>query len=263
MRVLSNISSRAEFDGSADRCVSRRIESCGRIDALAGWANSRLDRIISWTGGEGGIVPRITLTLLAAIVATVGLAGGTHAQDSTSTGAAECTVEPYDLTTVLTPTVGSPDAAASPAPAPMERPTGEPADEAIVAAVTETIEMFVGCFNQGYRVRPIFLFTPEYLNIFVVEGLGALMAEQIQQLNDLAATEEPSGPLPPDEQTVIVSIEDVEVLDDGRVVATVIGDSLAEEEGPSPVYFIFKEVDGRYLIDGVIDPETDEASPEP
>ena len=201
---------------------------------------------------------RPLLALLVVLAAAIALAAGVAAQDGTpSTGAAECTVEPYDLTTVLEPSDGSPAAAASPESAPTERPSGEPADEAVVAAVTETVEQIIGCINQGYQIRVLFLFTPDYIRRFVAEFAGPLTEEEIAQLNELAASEEPQGPLPEDQQTILRSIEDVEVLEDGRVVATVIGDDRAEPGGPNPIYFIFDEVDGRYLIDGVIDPQPD------
>jgi hypothetical protein len=144
---------------------------------------------------------------------------------------------------------------------PTERPTGEPADEDVVAGVTETVEKFIACFNAGYQFRILYLFTPDGLLEFLLASVGALTAEQIAELNELAASEESSGALPEGERTVIEAIEDVEVLEDGRIVATVIGDDLAEPEGPSPIYFIFEEVDGRYLIDSVIDPE-ENATPE-
>ena len=197
------------------------------------------------------------------VVATaLGVASAALAQEATpSAGAAECTVEPYDLTTAIQLGEGTPIAAASPEATPTERPTGQPADEATVAAVTETIEQFVGCFNLGYQLRIIVLFTPAYLQTFLAQD-ESLTAEEISDLNEAAARESPDEPLAADQQTVIHSIGEVEVLDDGRVIATVIGDDRSEEGGPSPIYFIFAEVDGRYLIDGVIDPQPD-ATPAP
>ena len=195
--------------------------------------------------------------VLAGLVAALILTGGALAQDATPpAGAGECTVQPYDLATVLQPGDGTPEAGASPA-ASVERPIGEPASEDVVAGVTETINQFVACINEGFQFRVLFLFTPDYLQQFIVENAGQLTAEAIQQLAEFAMSEESTGALPQDQQTVIASIDDVEVLDDGRVVATVIGDDLSQPEDASPIYFIFEEVDGRYLIDGVIDPEPD------
>ena len=210
--------------------------------------------------GRENEVPQTIRAVLAGLVAALVLTGGALAQDATpSPGGGVCTVEPYDLATVLQPGDGTPVAEASPA-ASVERPTGEPAGEDVVAGVTETINQFVACINEGFQFRVLFLFTPEYLQQFITEQAGQLTAEAIQQLAEFALGEESTGVLPEDERTVIASIEDVEVLDDGRVVATVIGDDLSQPEEASPIYFIFEEVDGRYLIDGVIDPSP-EATP--
>jgi hypothetical protein len=199
---------------------------------------------------------RFAGALLAALALSSGLTLGARAQDPTPwAGATECTVVPYDLTTVLTPSDATPEASSEP-PA-VERPSGEPADGATVRAVTETIELFVGCNNLGYPFRILFLLTPEYLQTFIAEAAGPISAEEIAELNELANSDVAAEPLPPDQQTVIVAIEDVEILEDDRVVATVIGDNLAEPTGPNPVYFVFEAVDGRYLIDDVIDPEVD------
>ena len=212
----------------------------------------------------GGIVARPYFAFLAGLVLLFGLASKIAAQEPTaSAGAGECTVEPYDLTTVLVPTDGTPVAAPTSVANSIEPPSGEPADDEVVEAVTETVELFFGCVNQGYFFRVLYLFTPEYLQRFVDEEIGPLSEEDIQQLAALAAAEQPSDPRPADEQLVIVSIDDVEVLEDGRVVATVIGDDRSQPEGPSPVYFLFEEHDGRYLIDDVIDPQPNGATPEP
>ena len=207
---------------------------------------------------------RLLLALSAGWALAIGLATGTGAQEATpSTGAAECTVQPYDLTTVLTPADGTPTAVATPGDRSTDRPTGEPADEEVVAAVTETIRQFVGCINLGYSFRVLYLFTPEYLQRFVDEEIGPLTAEELEELDMLVAEEDPSEPRPPEERTLIISIDDIEVLEDGRVVATVVGDDRSQPEGPSPVYFVFEEVEGRYLIDDVIDLQPDGATPAP
>jgi hypothetical protein len=202
-------------------------------------------------------VQRTAIALGAVLTVAFGWTPMVGGQEGTpSAGAAACTVEPYDLTEVLEPGPATPAAEATVAPPPVERPTGEPADEAVVAAVTETIEQFVDCYNLGYELRILFLFTPDYLRVFVAENLGPLTEDEIEQLNELAATEKPVGPLAEDEQTVLYGVEEVELLADGRVVATALGDDLATAPaGPSPLYFLFEEVDGRYLIDGVIDPQ--------
>lgn len=203
-------------------------------------------------------MPRSIQAVVVAMAVALAVSSGVRAQDATPPASdLGCDVEPVDLTTVLTPADGTPPAAPT---GPIERPTGEPAGEDVIAGVTETVEQFIACFNAGYQFRIFFLFTPEGLQAFITDSVGPLTAEQIAQLNELAASDESSGARAEGQETVIESIEDVEALDDGRIVATVIGDDLAEPGEASPIYFIFEEVDGRYLIDGVIDPE-DGATP--
>lgn len=203
---------------------------------------------------------RRILTGIAAVLAMLAIGWApTHAQDASPPATGSCAVEPYDLAGVLANAAASPAAASPAAGAAAERPTGEAADEETVAAVTGTVDQFFACLNEGYLYRYLFLFTPEYLT----ESLaGTASAESIDQLIEEITNEPVPTPVPEDQQTILVGIEEIQVLDDGRVVATVIGDDLTSEAGPSPVYFILEEVDGVHLIDGVIDPVAPGATPE-
>lgn len=60
---------------------------------------------------------------------------------------------------------------------------------------------------------------------------------------------------------MLVGIDDIPTLDDGRVVATLIGADLTSKTEATPVFFIFKEADGVYLIGQVIDPMVDGGTP--
>jgi hypothetical protein len=175
------------------------------------------------------------------------------AQEPTpSAGAAECVVEPYDLSAIFDRPEISPGEAT--AEASMGAPTGEPADEETIRQVTETIELLIGCVNLGYQFKWLYLFTPEYLAVLLAEQLGSVTTADVQFLNEAAPNEVSPGPLPAEQQTLIIAIEDVRFLADGRVIATVVSDDLTSVDGPSPRQFLFREVDGRFLIDGVVEP---------
>lgn len=201
---------------------------------------------------------RFFALLLSILAVTVAGATQVQARESSPAAAGACTVEPYALTDVLA------NAAASPVSVGAddgitERPSGDAADEETVAAVTATVDQFFACVNEGYLYRYVFLFTPEYLTSFLA---GSLSTETNAQLADEIINEPAPMPLPEDQQTVLVGIEDIQVLEDGRVVATVVGDDLTSETAATPVFFIFEEVDGVYLIDEVIDPVVEGGTPE-
>ena len=139
-------------------------------------------------------------------------------------------------------------------------PTAQPADDEVVSAVTETVELFVACVNAGYQFRPLALFSDGYIRREFGPVFNGLDPETVAEFKGAVRSEE-TEPLPAEQRTVVESIGDVQVLDDGRVVATVVGDDLSEPGGPSPIYFIFVEADGEYLIDEVIDPSPDQATP--
>ncbi|MDP9364352.1 MAG: hypothetical protein M3Q10_09055 [Chloroflexota bacterium] len=107
---------------------------------------------------------------------------------------------------------------------------GVPADPTIIEAVTATIEEEVACLNSGDFLRAVALWTDELLR----KELGGLDEAILAQLATPAS-------VPPENRATTVSVDNVRVLNDGRVTAvTQIGDTEAA--------MVFVKSDGRYLI---------------
>lgn len=105
------------------------------------------------------------------------------------------------------------------------------ADPDVVAAVTATMAEVVACANTGSLQRVAALFTDSYFYRF----FGGIQEADVQRL----AT---PTPLTPDQQQALVSVDEVFVLEDGRVSAvTQVNDVRA--------LTIFAREGERYLID--------------
>ena len=56
--------------------------------------------------------------------------------------------------------------------------------------------------------------------------------------------------LPEEARVSLLAVEDVRLLPDGRVAGLFqVYDPFADEPGPARFYWVFEEVDGRWLID--------------
>ncbi len=168
-------------------------------------------------------------------------------QGSSTPTPAECTVAPltspiWDGTEIAEPT--APVSIAGPFTA----PTGRPVDDATLAAVTQTVAESIACQNDGDLARTLALFTPDALQSFF-SGPRGYDADSVDA--KIAA-----GPVPIGDGRVVelIGIDDVVLLDDGRVgttVTTTVGDDqyvdfifLAEGTAPDGV--------SRWLIDGSV-----------
>ncbi|MCC6313332.1 MAG: hypothetical protein IT337_04925, partial [Thermomicrobiales bacterium] len=122
-------------------------------------------------------------------------------------------------------------------------PAGEPTDAATAAGVTATVRELVACFNAGELLRAYGLYTPRYL--------GSLLSRQAQF--GRAAYDSLATPMPanPEERAAILGIENVRVLPDGRIGATV---TIAYKVIPMPkrFYFTFARDGDDWRIDGVL-----------
>ncbi len=179
-------------------------------------------------------------------------APGASAQEATPTAgdlitAAECTVAPRSedelralfREVAATPVVDLP--AASPTPA--LAPTGTPADEPTVAAVTATWREYLACITAGDQARMFALLSDDMVRRqFVVDIAFGVTEDAL--FDFLAAT---PVPLPPDDAIPLVPFTDVLVLADGRVAALGPG-----EAGRGDVR-IFIQEDGRWLLDDWFD----------
>jgi hypothetical protein len=164
----------------------------------------------------------------------------------------QCTVEPRPAA-FFEQFIGTPTAAQQEAIAGMEAATpdpafqmaeGEPADEATVAGVLETVWQLGACINAGdFWGRFAALFTEDYFRR-EFERFGPIPEEE---RSFMAATPEP---LPSEFQVALLAVVDVRMLPDGRVAGLFdIEDPFAGAPGPSRFYWEFVQEDGRWLID--------------
>jgi hypothetical protein len=164
----------------------------------------------------------------------------------------ECTLEPRTIEDMQalygTPApegAGEATSMAQVAPADFTLPTGEPADEATVAEITDAIHVLSACYNAGDYLAGFGGVTDEFL----VSQVGRSLFDE----DFIASMEAEPVPLPEEQQTVVLDVREVIVLEDGRVAA------LFDYYGPSPQLegingvetdlFIFENVDGMWLLD--------------
>ncbi len=202
------------------------------------------------------LVSLIVVMLLGmTVLGPVTVVGAQEASSTAGFGApdpAECTVEPRPMT-FFEQFIGTPTAEQEAAMAAMEEatpgpafqmPEGEPADEATVAAVLETLTQLGACINAGdFWGRYAAVFTEDYFRR-EFERFGPIPEEERAFM---AATPEP---LPAGSRVELLAIVDVRLLPDGRVAGLFdVQDPFAEPPGPSRFYWEFVEEDGRWLID--------------
>jgi hypothetical protein len=202
------------------------------------------------------IVLVMLVTLLGVtVLSPVAVVDAQEASPAARSGApdpAECTVEPrpagFFEQFIGTPTTEQEAAMAAameatPDPA-FQMPEGEPADDATVAAVLETVWQLGACINAGdFFGRYAALFTDEYFQR-EVERFGPLPEEEV------AAMAASPQPLPAEFQVALLAVVEVRMLPDGRVAGLFdIQDPFAGGAGPSRFYWEFVQEDGRWLID--------------
>ena len=207
---------------------------------------------------------RLMLVIVALVSVVLGAPIAARAQEATPVGpGGECTVETRNLLPLFREIAGTPQASpAAPIAAPSP-PVGLPADEATVAGVTSTVNELVACVNAGYQFRWLFLFTDDYLRKSLAGVVGDVDPDDLPAIAAAAESEsalELATPAAASDQTLIQEVRDVQVLADTRVVATVIGGNVTDNEGARPAYFIFIRSGDRFLIDDII-PSQSQATP--
>lgn len=173
---------------------------------------------------------------------------------SRPTDPAACQVTPraiplYEALALLPAGTPSPDE--DPPDPPATVPTGQPADEATVAAVSATMREYTACLNAGDYRRLFALVTDDYLRGFfatVAEIANAFRAPPALAVLTFTA----GSPLPRAEQVWITveSIENVRVLADGRVGAIVVVRDPTRDPEISTGVALFEQVEGRWLLAG-------------
>ena len=181
----------------------------------------------------------LTLAALLSIVAPgVNAEAGDYA-DSPQ----DCVIEPIvmpqpgDVGDLATP---------SPTPTPLVAENGTPADDAVVQAVTERIEVAVACQNAGDVLRMLANFTERWVRDRFV-GYDLVFYGRFL---DAAANPEP---LPDDQQIELISVSDVLIRDDGSVIAAVT--TRMQDEDQTSLVVLVEEF-GAWLIDGGIESVT-------
>jgi hypothetical protein len=185
-------------------------------------------------------------------IADVGAQDATPAARMGAPDPSECTIEPRPLA-YFEQFVGTPTAEqeaaiagameATPDPA-FSMPAGEPADEATIAAVVETVWQLGACINAGDFGRYAATFTEDYHQREFAR-FGPIPEEEMAAFT--AAT---PSPLPEEQRVALLAVVDVRVLADGRVAGLFdVQDPFAQPPGPARFYWVFVEVDGSWLID--------------
>lgn len=177
-------------------------------------------------------------TLVGAMFA-IGIAGAS-AQDATPTSVG-CTVAPHTQAEVdaliATPATGATPVAENIAALFAD---GTPAEEALVEEVTEVVDMANACVAAGDLLRFLALTTDR----FIVED--ALAVEATPIIQGSPSMETPNAATPTGMPGLPTGqVNEVRVLPDGRVIATV-------GEGQTAQYVLLVERDGNYLIDRMV-----------
>lgn len=183
----------------------------------------------------------------AALLALPSGASGVSAHQATPDAPA-CTVRPIDPARIGAMIGGIVTVAT---PAAVAASAGSPVDAAVAAAVAATVRESVACVNANQPLRWFALFTDRYL----VRRFGGANADDLGHLI-AAATRSPSIAAP-DDQLVVIDVTDVRTLADGRVAAVVV---TANRNAAFADQLTFVEIGGRWLIDEVVEGESDVAA---
>lgn len=186
------------------------------------------------------------------LVLTAGVTGfgpaATSAQDASPAAAEsqpvppeECQVERRSFDSLPNPSLATPDVATEATPAIFTLPEGTPADQQTVDAVTAAIRESLACGNAGDTLRLFTTLTDSYIaSLLVNAGLPAMSSA----IYDFLATPIAA---PVEIQVALVSVDDVQVLLDGRVGAVVV----TSDTEVTRNFVVLVERDGRYLLDRV------------
>lgn len=194
-----------------------------------------------------GQVVVLTLGALLASVADVGHTARASAAlvDRQVASTEACTVQPRRERDLIRLALAPEGIARSlvtalPVATPEPPPPGVPADPEIVAAVNATAEQLVACYNAGDLKRLFALYSEEYL--YIVWGGFAGPSPGRAQIREALAFMATPVPQSPGDRISLVSVQDVQELADGRVMAVLnlsTGSLLAT----------FRYTDGWYQLD--------------
>jgi hypothetical protein len=102
-----------------------------------------------------------------------------------------------------------------PTPTPISQTGAVPADDATIAAVTETIGQSIACQNAGDQLRMLATFSDRWV-AQLFSGYDLVFYDAFEQQVSLPAT-----PIAAASQIELVSLSDIQLRDDGAAIATV------------------------------------------
>jgi hypothetical protein len=186
--------------------------------------------------------------LLAALTVMAFGPVGTRAQDVTPAAGEglpvppeECVIERRSLASLPDPSLATPAPTRAATPETFTFPEGTPADQETVDAVTSAIRQSLACGNAGDSLRLFSTLTDSYIASLMVDaGLPAMSPA----IYDYLATPIPT---PVETQVSLDSVEQVQVLLDGRIGAVVV----TTDTETTRNFVVLVERDGHYLIDRV------------
>ena len=195
------------------------------------------------------------VSMVAALLALT-LGSSSLAQEATPTPHSpdpeECTLEPRTVEELQelhgTPApegAGEATSIVQATPEEFTWPRGEPADPETEAEIVEAVHQLTACHNAGHYLAGFGGVTDE----FIISQVGHSLFDE----DFVAAMSATPVPLAEEHQTIVIDVEEVRVLEDGRVGA------LYHYHGPTPQpegiegiesdLFIFENVDGQWLLD--------------
>jgi hypothetical protein len=132
---------------------------------------------------------------------------------------------------------------------PVPAPPWTAADDEAATAAEAAAREWLACINADDNLRIAALMTDGALTRFFAGAMVA--AEQLEEAQ--ARLTETPAPRAEEEQVRLVSVSDVAVLDDGRIVAlAVINEPALRPHGQETLLLVFDPTGERYLIDDVI-----------
>jgi hypothetical protein len=214
------------------------------------------DSITAYRPGTGAVereiaVPRICdrtlgvpilMLLLSLVPADSTMAQtGTPAGYPTAPDPGQCVIESASIEEI-TAILGTPVAEPIESSTPFVPPAGSPADAETTAEVVATLHQLFACANAGDPLRVASHFTDDFVRDF----FGGAPR---QDLLDFLAT--PPQPLPGDQQRIIVRIEEVQLLPDGRAGVVIVLDEPDDPRSEEPDFVILQQVEGRWLVNEI------------
>ena len=153
----------------------------------------------------------------------------------------ECDVEPASIQTIEA-ILGTPVAETADRATPFVPTVGSPADAKISAEAAATLRQVFACANAGDPLRVASLYTDDFIRDF----FGGVPR---QDLLEFLGT--PPQPLPEDQKRIIIRIEEVQLLSDGRAGVVIVLDEPDDPRTKEPDFVNLKRVEGRWLVDEI------------